>query len=1079
MEEARESIPVPAGLPIFGNILSLQGGSPIQALERLADLAGPVFRIKAFGFERIVCADAETLEELCDEKRFWKGPSDALQALGGKEKNPRYGLFAAPTQDHMDWQVAHRILVPAFGPLAIEKMYPEMYDLACQLVLKWARMGPSYRIPATLDFTRLTLDTIALCSMDFRFNSFYAEEMHPFVKAMNTLLSYTNDRFQARSVLMQMLPWDKSAQEAEDAREYMKEVARELVQSRRENPTAKQDLLNAMVNGKDPKSGQMMDDDLITANMVTFLVAGHETTSGLLSFAFFCLLKNPETYFKAQQEVDRVVGKAKLTAEHLKDLNYLNAVLRETIRLFPTAPAFIRAIRKESQDQWEPLAGGKYALSKDDKVICLLIKSQKDPKVYGEDAKEFKPDRMLDENFEKLPKGAWKPFGTGLRACIGRAFAWQESLLVMAVLLQNFNLSMDDPKYEMKIKQTLTIKPDQFFMRASLREGISATNLQARLADNTGETFSTSEESTAPLVNGASEGTNPMTILYGSNTGTCQSLAERLSVEARKHGFHATVMDMDAAVGQLPKEDPVVVITASYEGEPPDNAGHFVAWLESLGDQTTLQGVRYAVFGCGHSDWATTFQRIPTLCDDLMTKHGAERVVERGLCNAAKGDIFSTFDAWIDGSLWPAISTDTTGGEINDSAPALDCEMSTQNRGSFLRQDVKKASVVAERRLTAPDQPEKRHLEVELPEEMEYETGDYLAILPQNPEENVKRVLKRFQIPAEATITIKPGAPTFLPTGVRLSVRDLLKGYVELSSPVTKKDLKACIDAASQSEKSALQGSVDDAGFARLSEQKVSLLDLIEQHKSVALPFTSFLAMLPPLRPRHYSISSSPASEHGKCTITYAVIDEAARSGTGRFIGVTGAYLAGLRPGDEVLVSVRSTNKFFHLPADPDAVPIMMFCGGSGLAPFRGFIQERAAQIALGRRLAPALLFVGCRSATKDRLYAAEMDAWRDAGVVDVRYAFSRESDKSAGCAYVQDRMERDRADILRLWRAGAKVFTCGGTALSARVAETAKRILVEVMQEGDEKTQITEERAEEWFRKRRNERFVVDVFDS
>ncbi|KAK1915853.1 hypothetical protein P3342_003668 [Pyrenophora teres f. teres] len=112
----------------------------------------------------------------------------------------------------------------------------------------------------------------------------------------------------------------------------------------------------------------------------------------------------------------------------------------------------------------------------------------RDPAVYGEDAEEFRPERMLDDEFERRNKefpNCWKPFGNGMRACIGRAFAWQEALLVLALLLQNLNFSMDDPSYQLQIKQALTIKPKDFYMRATLRNGISATGLKTSLASAT------------------------------------------------------------------------------------------------------------------------------------------------------------------------------------------------------------------------------------------------------------------------------------------------------------------------------------------------------------------------------------------------------------------------------------------------------------------------------------------------------------------------------------------------------------------------------------------------------------------
>lgn len=188
-----------------------------------------------------------------------------------------------------------------------------------------------------------------------------------------------------------------------------------------------------------------------------------------------------------------------------------------------------------------------------------------------------------------------------MRACIGRPFAWQEALLVLAILLQNFNFSMDDSSYQLKIKQTLTIKPKDFYMRAHLRNGISATSLEKALATATGS-------DPPPTTRGQvskerpSKG-KPMAIYYGSNTGTCEALANRLASDAANHGFRADVVDtLDAAKENLPTDKPVVVVTASYEGQPADNAAHFVNWIGSLKDNE-LESATYAVFGCGHRDW--------------------------------------------------------------------------------------------------------------------------------------------------------------------------------------------------------------------------------------------------------------------------------------------------------------------------------------------------------------------------------------------------------------------------------------------------------------------------------------------
>lgn len=147
-----------------------------------------------------------------------------------------------------------------------------MLDIAEQLVLKFARLGPEYKIPVTDDFTRLTLDTIALCAMDFRFNSFYTDGTHPFVEAMSRTLAAGQARTRTPNIV-QMFMFSANEQMRKDTK-FQTGLAVEMVQHRRENPTPKKDLLNTMIFGKDPKTGEGMRDELIAANMVTFLIAG-------------------------------------------------------------------------------------------------------------------------------------------------------------------------------------------------------------------------------------------------------------------------------------------------------------------------------------------------------------------------------------------------------------------------------------------------------------------------------------------------------------------------------------------------------------------------------------------------------------------------------------------------------------------------------------------------------------------------------------------------------------------------------------------------------------------------------------
>lgn len=493
---------------------------------------------------------------------------------------------------------------------------------------------------------------------------------------------------------------------------------------------------------KDPKTGNRLSHDTVIDNMITFLIAGHETTSGLLSFLFYYLLKNPESYRKAQEEVDRVIGSESIRDHHVNELPYITACLRETLRLQPTAPAFTVSPHSEQGE----IIGGKYHVKHGQGIVALLHSVQRDPAVYGEDAEEWRPERMLDEHFNKLPNGSWKPFGNGARGCIGRPFAWQEAMMLTAMLLQYFNFTMDDPSYDLQLKSTLTIKPKDFYMRAMLREGWTATRLEHSLSGSAKAAPPKSDQvlSTRPTI---SDGI-PLTILYGSNSGTCEAFAQALAADAVVHGFSAhRIGTLDSAKQAMPSHEPVVIVAASYEGQPTDNAAHFYDWLSSLQEDEKVN-CSFTVFGCGHSDWKRTFHRIPKSIDTMLEAHSGQRICECGFADAAKGDMMSAFQNWEDETLWPALRAKFGGSAVDPAyeatASAHSLEIAVSNkRASQLRADVSDGKVVATKVLTAAGQPEKRHIEIQLPTELSYRAGDYLAVLPLNPEKMVHRVMKR------------------------------------------------------------------------------------------------------------------------------------------------------------------------------------------------------------------------------------------------------------------------------------------------------------------------------------------------
>ncbi|MFL5804869.1 MAG: bifunctional cytochrome P450/NADPH--P450 reductase [Roseiflexaceae bacterium] len=1057
-------IPGPKPAPVVGNVPDIDGEHPIQSFMALAREYGPIFRLELPGREMIVASSQELVNELCDEQRFDKKVHGVLQEvreIGGD------GLFSAKTQEP-NWGKAHRILMPVFGPAALRNMFPSMLDIAEQLLLKWERQGPGQRIDVVDNMTRLTLDTIALCAFDYRFNSFYEKDMHPFVGAMARALAEAGARsrrlsLQTRLMLITRRQFD------EDVR-LMHQISDELIAERKKHgdPVEKKDILSTMLHATDPQTGERLSDENVRYQMVTFLVAGHETTSGLLSFAIYELLRHPELLARARAEVERVLDNNTPRFEHLAQLTYLDQILKESLRLWPTAPAFaVYPYEKET------MLGGKYPVRNDQTLFILTPMLHRDPTVWGADAEEFNPDHFAFENAEKLPPNAWKPFGNGQRACIGRPFALQEATLLLAMILQRFDLSPADLNYQLEIKETLTMKPHGLYIYAKRRDNSIINATQPAIA-----TTLPSAEPAAPGGPQVASGV-PIRMLFGSNAGSAETFAQRIATDAKAQGYMPSIGTLDSAAGHLPKEGAVIIVTASYEGQAPDNARQFVSWVDGLRAES-LSDVKYAVFGCGNKDWARTYQAIPKQIDQKLAEAGAKRLVERGEANA-RGDFFGDFDRWY-ADFWQQIGA-AFGQEARTPAPMplFEVEFVQGIRDPLLRQNNLHLGTVVENRelvnMAAPNTRSKRHIEVALPGDAHYRAGDYLVVLPMNPHDNVDRALRRFGLSYDAQVVIHmaPGGQTFFPTNQPINAGELLASYVELGLPATRKQIEQlAVSTPCPPEKQALEALIaEDATYEEtILNKRVSVLDLLERYLSCGLPFSAFLQMLSPLKPRQYSISSSPLWSADHCTLTLAVVDAPALSGQGKYYGVASTYMAQARPGTKVAMMVRPSNVAFH-PPEPLATPIIMVCAGTGIAPFRGFIQDRALRAiqAEGQMIGSALLFFGCSHPDVDFLYQDELADWERQGVVSVRPAFSAQP--PGDIKYVQDRLWQDRADVVELMKQGAVFYVCGdGRRMAPAVYETCIRIYQQA-------TNATPEEAEQWMTEmeRTHGRYVADVF--
>lgn len=1021
-------IPSPKGVPLLGNMFDIKQATLIQDLIRLSRELGPILKLETPTGPRYVVYGLEMVDDLCDDSRF-----DKLVGLSQREFRKTHksaGLFTADTDDPL-WKSAHDILLPSFSTWAMKGYLDPMIDIAEQLCTKWERLNPDEPVDVADDMTRLTLDTIALCGFSYRFNSFYRDTQHPFVAAMMGALHET----QARQRLLPIaitLRRGAQRQLMADAK-YMDDTVQMILDERKASGEAGTDLLGHMLVGTD-KQGRPLPDHNIVAQCATFLVAGHETTSGLLSFAISYLLKHPEVVARAQDEVDRVLGtdpSAPPTLSQVQQLAYIRQILDETLRLWPTAPAFTRQPRAtDTVGGWGPFQPG-------DSIIALTPMLHRIPEIWGPDAEEFNPDHFAPERRDALPPNAFRPFGSGQRACIGRQFAMQEATLVLGMVLQRFEL-VDHANYQLTIKESLTLKPD----------GLTIT-LRPRAGRTRGSTVRPAAAVATPrtpslAVAPADRHGTPLLVLFGSNLGASEELATRIAREATDRGYTARAAALDDAVGELPTEGAVAVVASSYNGEPPDNAGRFCAWVDDA--STSTSGVRFTVFGCGNRDWAATYQAVPTRIDAALEARGATRVYPRGEGDA-RGDFDAQFETWYAG-LWDALgsalglaagATAAAGGD-----PRLTVELEQRRTASPVLQSYRgqAATVRVNRELTAragtPGGRSVRHIEITLPAGTSYAAGDHLGVLPRNDVALVNRVLARFGLDGGqyVTLTAAGAAPTHLPVGEPYPLLGILAGCVELQDVASRAGLTAMAEHLPEgSARDTLAGlaGTDDESRARYREKiaapRRTLLDVLEEHPECDLPFAAFLDLLPPLRPRFYSISSSPTASPD-VAVTVGVVEGPARSGDGStYRGVCSGHLDGVPERGTVFAFVRQPSIAFRPPENPH-VPMVMVGAGTGMAPFRGFLQERESLRARGVPIATSLLFLGCRDPEDDLLYADELKQYEADKVATLIPAYSRV--KGFPHRYVQHALEASADQVWEAMQADAVVYVCGNASTMA-----------------------------------------------
>jgi cytochrome P450 len=440
----------PYRVPLLGDVVGFNFRVPVQSMLRQTRDLGPISVRRLLGFDLVIVGGADLAAELNDDSRFGKDGRN----LGPLRRIVGDGLFTAEN-DAPNWQLAHDILMPAFTREAMRGYHAIMLEVARELLTRWDTAADhGQHVDVTGDMTRVALETIGRAGFGYRFGAFQRDRPHPFVTAMNRALRYANV---AWLVLVRRFLVGSARENRMDIAT-MEQFVDEILHARRDGAGAEEsDLMGLMLRATHPETGQRLDPVNIRYQIITFLVAGHETSAGALSFALYYLTQDPLALARAQAEVDALWGDVhdpEPTFIDIPKLRYVRAALDEALRLWPTLPAYLRSARTDT------VLGGRYPMSKGDLAAVVLPLLHRDPLVWP-DPDRFDPDRFSPGQTKTRPPHAYKPFGTGQRACIGRQFALHEAVLVLGLVLHRYHLTGAD-SYRLQIAESGTLKPQGF-----------------------------------------------------------------------------------------------------------------------------------------------------------------------------------------------------------------------------------------------------------------------------------------------------------------------------------------------------------------------------------------------------------------------------------------------------------------------------------------------------------------------------------------------------------------------------------------------------------------------------------------
>ncbi|KAF2141176.1 uncharacterized protein K452DRAFT_228793 [Aplosporella prunicola CBS 121167] len=628
---------------------------------------------------------------------------------------------------------------------------------------------------------------------------------------------------------------------------------------------------------------------------------------------------------------------------------------------------------------------------------------------------------------------------------------------------------------------------------------------QLKHNDASGSSSSARKE-TRNIAQKLDEAGKDVVVFWGSQSGTAEGFANRLARECRvRFGLQAMAADLSDfdpdTIALIPRAKLAVFIMATFgEGDPSDNAHAFWDFLHKQ-QHPSLPDLRYVAFGLGNSSYKH-YNRVVDVVAAALDRAGASPLMGVAKADDAHGQTEEDFMAWKE-ELFGVFKAElgveehetayeaTVQADEDESLAPIDLhhgEPVQHGKTAPGTSSIRALAVTNHRELFAASDRNCIHMELDLTDhpQLVYKTGDHLAVWPTNPDDEVTRLLAILGRADRASVPIaiksldatqKLGVPT--PT----TAAALLSNYLEICAPVPRATLLSLATFAPSEEAKAylLHLGQDRTAYADFTSRTHLTVGRILQLASngapwPALPLSFLIEALPPLRPRYYSLSSSSVLAPRHAAITALVANTPLPNNpTAPLIpGLTTSYLHALTQSPtnpKIHAQIRRSH--FKLPA-LGSTPIIMAAAGTGIAPFRAFVAERARLHALRKPVARMLLFFGCRHPDQDFLYRDELAEMQRqlGGLLTVVTAFSRRGDGdgpgAGGRVYVQDRMREHSAEVARLLAdEGASFYICGRASMAREVGRVVGHAMAAAKGWGEVETREWQEgfkRRGKWF---------------